>query len=151
MPLRDAPSRRLALLAPLALLLLIIPPGRAAGPSDHPGRWTMPPCAGTANRHCPLGQRADGPTLGNGDAGAMLGAVDPVAGLGFWLTKNDFWNVAIEASNPLCRYGTYSQELTVPKMALNTGCTITNGSSTRNSQGTAGGLQIVPVGLNITA
>jgi hypothetical protein len=80
----------------------------------------------------------------------MLGAVDPSAGLGFWLTKNDFWNVAVEASDPLCRYATYSQELTVPNLTLDTGCTINNGSGTRNSQATAGGLQIVPVGLNIT-
>lgn len=98
------------------------------------------------DRHCPLGQRADGPTLGNGDLGAMLGG----PAVEFWLTKNDFWNLAIEASDPLCRYGTYRQELSVPKMTLDTGCTITNGSDTRNSQATAGGLAIEPIGANVT-
>lgn len=94
-----------------------------------------------------LGQRADGPTLGNGDLGAMLGG----PGVEFWLTKNDFWNLAVEASDPLCRYGTYNQELTVPKMTLDTGCTISNGSNTRNSQATAGGLAMEPIGANVTA
>ena len=99
------------------------------------------------DRHCPLGQRADGPTLGNGDLGAMLGG----PAVEFWLTKNDFWNLAIEAGDPLCRFGTYSQQLIVPNMTLDTGCTINNGSGTRNSQSTAGGLAIQPVGANVTA
>jgi len=135
-----------------ALIVAVLPATAAAaagggGPAAHSGHWTSPPCAGTSNRHCPLGQRADGPTLGNGDLGAMLGG----PALGFWLTKNDFWNLAIEASDPKCRYGTYTQELTVPKMTLDTGCTISNGSDTRNSQATAGGLAITPVGQNVTA
>lgn len=99
------------------------------------------------DRHCPLGQRADGPTLGNGDLGAMLGG----PAVEFWLTKNDFWNLAVEAGDPLCRYGTYSQQLVVPNMSLDTGCTISNGSGTRNSQATAGGLAMQPVGANVTA
>jgi hypothetical protein len=86
-----------------------------------------------ADRHCPLGQRADGPTLGNGDLGAMLGG----PAVEFWLTKNDFWNLAVEAGDPLCRYGTYNQQLIVPNITLDTGCTISNGSGTRNSQATA--------------
>ena len=69
----------------------------------------------------------------------------------FWLTKNDFWNLAIEAGDPLCRFGTYSQQLIVPNMTLDTGCTINNGSGTRNIQSTAGGLAIQPVGANVTA
>ena len=112
------------------------------------GHWTSPPCAGTSNRHCPLGQRADGPVMGNGDLGAMLGERD--GGLSFWLTKNDFWNLAIEPRNPMCRYATYSQKLYVPNMTLDTGCTINNGSNTRNSQATAGGLLLAASGQNIT-
>ena len=119
----------------------------ASGPSAHAGRWSAPPCAGTASRHCPLGQRADGPVMGNGDLGAMLGG----PALSFWLTKNDYWNLATEAADPDCRYGTYSQRLFVPPMDLDTGCTITNGSDTRNSQSTAGGLTLTPLGDNVTA
>ena len=75
------------------------------------GHWTSPPCAGTSNRHCPLGQRADGPVMGNGDLGAMLGERD--GGLSFWLTKNDFWNLAIELAAL-----TISEELFLAKVCV---------------------------------
>ena len=47
--------------------------GASAQRSDADGHWDEPPCAGTSNRHCPLGQRSDGPSIGNGDLGAMIG------------------------------------------------------------------------------
>jgi hypothetical protein len=139
------------------LLLLLLDGGAVTGcfakRSDADGHWVLPPCAGTGNRHCPLGQRSDGPSIGNGDLGAMIGGgAGGSTGLSFWLTKNDFWDLAIEARDPLCRYGTYSHKLYVPNMSLDTGCTINNGSGTRNSQGTAGGVLIGPAdGQNITS
>ena len=131
------------------LLLLPATISKAEPVPEHVnGHWRSPPCAGTSNRHCPLGQRADGPIIGNGDLGAMLGERD--GALSFWLTKNDFWNLGIEPRNPMCRYGTYSHKLYFPNMTLDTGCTISNGSNTRNSQATAGGVLLAAVGQNIT-
>ena len=136
-----APLVGLTMLRMVALVGLV----SAQGPqvSRHVGRWRAPPCSGSDTAHC--AQNVDGPLMGNGDLGAMLGtAPGPRASSGsnitFWLTKNDFWNLAVEAEDSLCRYGTFNNTLIVPPMALDTGCNTSTGSATRNSQATAGGV-----------
>ena len=83
--------------------------------------------------------------MGNGDLGVMLGPgvlpqPDAYGGLSFWFTKNDFWNLAVEARDKGCRHGIGTQQLYSPNMTIASGCNITDGAGTRNSQGTAGGL-----------
>jgi len=43
-------------------------------------------------KHVPMRQMGDGPLLGNGDLGVMLGG--PPNALRFWIGKNDFWRAA---------------------------------------------------------
>ena len=91
-------------------------------------------------RHPPGGP--DGPIIGNGDVGAMLGA-SAAGNISLWLTKNDLWNLA--SWEPECRYGTFNYTLKVPPMKIETQCG-TGRSLDRNSQGMSGGISITPVG-----
>jgi len=134
----------------LALALLLAPPaaGAAAPPLSPPPppprlvtTWSSAPCAYSGARNCPF--TLDGPLLGNGDLGAMLG-VSSASNVSFYLTKNDFWCLAC-GMQPQCRYGTYNNTLFYPPMTLDTGC-VFPASGDRNSQGLAGGHTISPVG-----
>ena len=58
-------------------------------------------------RHSPA--QADGPLLGNGDLGVMVG-VSSRSNLTFWLTKNDWWCLSC-GEEPECRYGDFNQTL----------------------------------------
>ena len=97
-----------------------------------------------------FGGQADGPLVGNGDVGAMLGG-SKASNISLFLTKNDFWDLA-QGQEPECRYGTYNSTLFVPKMEITDHCGLEH-SLDRNSQGETAGLsiQIDPTKNNLTA
>lgn len=130
------------------------------GASRHSFTWAGLPCAGSPYRtptknngtitpghqDSGCGRRfsgnADGPLIGNGDVGAMLGA-SAASNISFWLTKNDFWDLA-QGEEPECRYGTYNYTLFVPKMNITDHCGL-GPSLDRNSQRTTAGISIQPL------
>ena len=76
--------------------------------------------------------------MGNGDLGAMLGAgVDlgaagapsPYSGLSFFLTKNDYWDVAVEARDKGCRYG-----IGQPRLYVNSSAPLALGAVSHTAQ-----------------
>jgi hypothetical protein len=66
-----------------------------------------------------------------------------VSNLSFWLTKNDYWNLAM--GDPTCRFGPFNHTLFSPPMEIVTTCG-TDQSLARNSQGTLGGVTISVLG-----
>jgi len=134
----------LARLLSAAALAGLAAPAAPSPPSPPPpfvSTWSAAPCTYSGARNC--GFTIDGPLLGNGDVGAMLG-VSSASNVSFYITKNDFWCLACGVQ-PACRYGTYNNTLFNPPMQLDTGC-VYPASGDRNSQGLAGGLTLSPVG-----
>jgi hypothetical protein len=116
----------------------------AAALPSQVGAFHAPPCQYRVGaRNCP--GNSDGPLIGNGDLGAMLGT-GSLSNLTFFFTKNDFWalNIGVE---PGCRYGTYNNTLFVPNMTIH-GCVYPQ-SNDRNQQSLISGLTISPLN-NIT-
>ena len=108
------------------------------------GTFHAPPCQYRVGaRNCP--GNSDGPLIGNGDLGAMLGT-GSLSNITFFFTKNDFWtlNIGVE---PTCRYGTYNNTLYVPNMTIH-GCVYPQ-SNDRNQQSLLSGLTISPLN-NVT-
>jgi hypothetical protein len=134
------------------------------GPERHAAQFSGMPCSGAPfiipfrspngtalggparcnPRHPPAGP--DGPIIGNGDVGAMLGG-SGAGNISLWLTKNDLWNLA--SWEPECRYGTFNYTLYVPRMEIETQCG-TGRSLDRNSQGMTGGISIASLGDGIS-
>ena len=108
--------------------------------------WTSAPCTYSGARQCSFS--IDGPLLGNGDVGAMLGT-SSASNVTFYLTKNDFWCLSCGVQ-PKCRYGTYNNTLYFPAMQLDSGC-VYPASGDRNSQSLVGGASISPVGDSFQA
>ena len=82
---------------PLALLLpplaLALSPQQRA--SLHSGAWP----AGQPPRSVPSSKTVDGPLLGNGDVGVVLG-VERGRELGFWVSKSDLWHLEPGRTGP---------------------------------------------------
>ena len=136
--------RFLSFIIPLAAAAAAQAQAQAPPPPPPPplvSTWSAAPCTYSGARNCAFG--LDGPVLGNGDVGAMLG-VSSASNVSFYITKNDFWCLACGVQ-PACRYGTYNNTLHYPPMQLDTGC-VYPASGDRNSQGLAGGLTLSPVG-----
>ena len=70
----------------LSLLLLLAAPQLAAGgAAKWPGSWSRPPIA------VPSSKTVDGPLLGDGEVGAVLGVDAPTGALSAYLSANSFW------------------------------------------------------------
>ena len=132
-------QRWLVILLCSAAAALAAPPSPPAPPTLVTN-WTSAPCTYSGARQC--GFTIDGPLVGNGDVGAMMG-VSTASNVTFYLTKNDFWCLSCGVQ-PKCRYGTYNNTLFFPPMQLDSGC-VYPASGDRNSQGLVGGATISPV------